>query len=613
MKTELITTAIVLALGIGTFTKQGMAGGASPLPTSKSTVPPVTQSSAMAQTALMDMAEKQGNIRVIVMLRTPSSPEATLMPDQVTEQRAALQATQGKVLEALRQHTTTINEDSIKRFSVTPGFAMETTPDIIRQLLENPDVENVVEDKMNFPMLYESSPLIGAANAWASGYTGAGQAVAILDTGVAKSHPFLNGKVVSEACYSTNATGSGWTATSLCPGGAASSTAVNSGLNCDVAVSDGCSHGTHVAGIAAGKNGASSGGTMSGVARDANIIAIQVFSKFVDSSGTYITSYNSDTLLALERVYALRSTYTIAAVNMSLGGGQYSSTCDSDPRKPIIDNLRAAGIATVISSGNNGWNGATGAPGCISSAITVGSSTKADSEASYSNMASWVDLFGPGSSICSSIPGTGFTGATSCGTGYQFANGTSMAAPQVAGAWAVMKSKKPSATVAEIENALESTGVPIATYLGNWPRIALVPVLAALGGGGGGNTGKLINLSTRGQVGTGDNILIGGFVIGGTDSKKVVVRGMGPSMAGTVPGTLNNPEITLFSGATPILSNDNWGTAANAAEISALGLAPGNSSEAAILTTQNPGAYTFHLRGVGGATGIGQVEVYTVE
>lgn len=609
MKTNLISASLILACAAGSLPEQAMAGGPSPLTTSKSVVPPVAQSSAMAQTALMDKANQEGRVRVIVQLRTPSNPEAALTTEQVTEQRAALNAAQIQVLEALRQNAM-INEESIKRFSVTPGFAMEATPDIIRQLLENPGVENVVEDQMNFPMLYESSPLIGATTAWASGHTGAGQVVAIIDTGVYKSHPFLSGKVVSEACYSTNASASGVTSTSLCPGQAASSTATNSGLNCDNAIDSRCSHGTHVAGIAAGKNGASSGGTMSGVARDANIIAIQVFSKIVDGFGTYISSFNSDTLLALERVYALRSTYKIAAINMSLGGGEYPSTCDSDSRKPIIDNLRSAGIATVISSGNNGWDGSTGAPGCISSAITVGSTTKADLVASYSNMASWVDLFAPGSSICSSIPGTGFSGATSCGTGYQFANGTSMAAPQVAGAWAVMKSKKPSATVAEIENALESTGVPVATNLGNWPRIALVPALAALGGG---NTGKLINLSTRGQVGTGDNILIGGFVIGGTDSKKVVVRGMGPSMAGTVPGALNNPEITLFSGATPILSNDNWGTAANAAELSALGLAPGNSSEAAILTTQNPGAYTFHLRGVGGTTGIGQVEVYTVE
>jgi subtilisin family serine protease len=172
----------------------------------------------------------------------------------------------------------------------------------------------------------------------------------------------------------------------------------------------------------------------------------------------------------------LRNTYAIAAANMSLGGGTYTSVCDSDSRKSIIDSLRNAGIATVISSGNDGYTNATGAPGCISSAITVGSSTKTDAESSFSNAASWVDLMAPGSSICSSVNGW----TQNCGTGYGFASGTSMAAPHVTGTWAVMKSKNGVASVSAIESALESTGVPIATGAGNKPRIDLDNALARL-------------------------------------------------------------------------------------------------------------------------------------
>jgi hypothetical protein len=86
-------------------------------------------------------------------------------------------------------------------------------------------------------------------------------------------------------------------------------------------------------------------------------------------------SYNSDTLAGLDYIFSIRGSYKIAAVNMSLGGGGYSSFCDSDSRKASIDNLRNAGIATAIATGNNGYCGYISSPGCISSAISVGSST----------------------------------------------------------------------------------------------------------------------------------------------------------------------------------------------------------------------------------------------
>ena len=100
----------------------------------------------------------------------------------------------------------------------------------------------------------------------------------------------------------------------------------------------------------------------------------------------------------------------------------------------------------------------------------------------------------------------------------------------------------------------------------------------------------LLNFSTRGQVQSGNNIMIGGFVIGGATPKTVLIRGRGPSLAGagiTMP--LPNPVLQVLNGTTVIASNDNWPSAANVGAISATGLQPSNNAEAAVLVRLNPG------------------------
>jgi len=126
--------------------------------------------------------------------------------------------------------------------------------------------------------------------------------------------------------------------------------------------------------------------------------------------------------------------------------------------------------------------------------------------------------------------------------------------------------------------------------------------------------GRLVNLSTRMSVRTGDDVLIGGFVIGGTQPKNVVLRARGPSLAGVgVPNALLDPELRLFSGQTVIAANDTWSAAPNAAAIELGGFAPNHSHEAAILARLAPGAYTAIVSGVGGTTGVGLVEVFEVD
>jgi len=127
---------------------------------------------------------------------------------------------------------------------------------------------------------------------------------------------------------------------------------------------------------------------------------------------------------------------------------------------------------------------------------------------------------------------------------------------------------------------------------------------------------RLINISTRGQVQTGFDVMIGGFVISGSSPKTVVIRAIGPSLANYgVAGSLSNPQLQLVrsSDQTTIAANDDWGTAANAADITSSGFAPANALESAILATLQPGAYTAIVSGVGGATGVGLIETYEVD
>ena len=127
----------------------------------------------------------------------------------------------------------------------------------------------------------------------------------------------------------------------------------------------------------------------------------------------------------------------------------------------------------------------------------------------------------------------------------------------------------------------------------------------------------MMNISSRLAVQTGDNVGIGGFIAQGNSVKKVIVRGIGPSLNinGTpVPGRLEDPVLELHaeSGVT-LLTNDNWRDAPNAAEIESNGFAPSNEREAVILVTLLPGNYTAILQGKETATGVGLVEIYDLD
>jgi len=118
----------------------------------------------------------------------------------------------------------------------------------------------------------------------------------------------------------------------------------------------------------------------------------------------------------------------------------------------------------------------------------------------------------------------------------------------------------------------------------------------------------LANISSRAVVQGGNDVLIGGFIITGSQLKNVLLRGIGPSLG--LAGQLADPVLELYQGNQLISTNDDWTSAANAQSITNTGAAPTNGKESAILTTLTPGNYTAILRGVNGAVGIGVVEAY---
>jgi YVTN family beta-propeller protein len=160
----------------------------------------------------------------------------------------------------------------------------------------------------------------------------------------------------------------------------------------------------------------------------------------------------------------------------------------------------------------------------------------------------------------------------------------------------------------------------------NLPPGAYTAIVQGVGGGTGTAVAAvyevdqparpLINISTRGNVLTGNDVMIGGFVIQGSGPQTVAIVGTGPSLAAFgISNPLANPTLTLVrsSDQTVVATNDDWGSASNASQISASGFAPSNALESAILVTLPPGAYTAILSGVGNTTGVGVVAVYAVQ
>jgi len=407
---------------------------------------PAQESHRPVPADLLQKAWSQGTVRVIVELGNVGAvPEGTLPgPAAVAAQRARIAADRA----VLRSTLQGLRHRVLREFRTLPYVGLEVDYDTLRVLDAVPGLATLVhEDVLLRPMLAQSTPLIKAPDAWNAGWDGTGQVIAIIDTGVDKNHSFLAGRVIEEACYDSSGV-------STCPNGLSSDTGPGAGVPCTFAAD--CFHGTHVAGIAAG-----SGPSFDGVAPGATIIAIQVFHRVDDpgacgGSAPCALASSMDLVAALERIHELSETHPIAAANMSLGSGGHTAPCDGAvPAMDLaIGNLRSNGIATVVASGNDGFLFRISWPACISTAISVGATGDGsggwptDQVTWFSNSADFLSLLAPGAEINSSVPGGGFSSAS----------GTSMAAPHVAGAWAIAKQSSPGASVSDVLAGLQNTG-----------------------------------------------------------------------------------------------------------------------------------------------------------
>jgi subtilisin family serine protease len=390
---------------------------------------------------------------------------------QPREMYRAHQANQGKELAAApaqtgQAETLVTGAEYVAQLGQTPYVRALLTVGEIEKLAADRLIVDAAIDGYATVELEEATEVIGSREPTTYlGYKGAGAAVAIIDTGVLASHPAFGSRIVRQRCYSGDES---------CANGRTSDTGSSSALPCTFHTK--CDHGTHVAGIAAGAyvprttlaspapDGASlssgDAGWHAGVAPGASILAYRTASR-VEDEGDRPGFRDSDFLLAAGDIAAVAARYNVAALNYSVGSEEtFAGMCDADDVRAVdayvdaIDTLRAANVAVVIAAGNEDQRDETSFPGCINEAVTVSATTDDDDVAGFSNVSEVTDLYAPGVDIVAASA----TGSTSRTATYEAKQGTSMAAPMVTGAWALVRSLSPTMNVASVLDMLSDRG-----------------------------------------------------------------------------------------------------------------------------------------------------------
>ena len=310
---------------------------------------------------------------------------------------------------------------------VVPGMRPVSVPDWMR------------------PVLMNASELTGATRLHARGTAGQGTSIAIIDSGIQASHPYFRdaegrSRVVAESCFVNLQIFA--TPDLPCPGG--QSSAIGPGA-ADIGSDVRFGHGTHVAGVAAGNAAQAPGASgYTGMAPEANLVVSRVFGSW--------GATDADIAAALDWVASVAPTHNIAAVNLSLGFFQSryfdcQALADSI-YATVTAKVRAAGVAIIAAAGNEGSLTGIGVPACGQGWVSVGATDLLTRVATFSNISSDVDLIAPGVAIWSALPVDSFDALS----------GTSMAAPAVAGAFALIRQAVPAATSDAALEAMRASG-----------------------------------------------------------------------------------------------------------------------------------------------------------
>ncbi len=371
-----------------------------------------------------------------------------------------------------------------------PMVAMTVTRKELEALAKDSRVIRIWENTLvpqNRVWRGSKSSAAPAPGAIASAASAKGMLVAVMSGGIDANHPAIKGTVQAEFCVS--AADPKRKLASLCPNGKSIQGGQGSAAACSMTHDPDCLMGTALASVVAGQRSAGA----VGVAADAGLVAIQVFSKVEDAAkcqgwGLKAPCVATELISQLKALDVLVKATTegmknLGAVTTTVSLGQFKAACEDLPYKPLVEALRKQGVAFVASSGDESQTEGTSLPGCLSAAVTVGAATPQNAVAPFTNMAGWVDLLAPGVELPVAIVGGQMTKA----------NGTAFAAGHVAGAFAILRAQRPQASIDQIEAALKSTGVAIqdkrpagkATAPGKHaaPLIRIDAALAALGGG----------------------------------------------------------------------------------------------------------------------------------
>lgn len=389
----------------------------------------------------------------------------------------SLHGTLSQILEFVKD-----NEDLLRIFKGHDIYLFDPLPKTVASPLQSKAAEGT-----DTTMLRDHvEELTSVSTIHKLGYSGKGVTIAIVDTGLNSSHEQYAGKVISENCFSYS-----WRCQpipdcepcdesdeecdpykcydcdnnliSACEGGSVENYGETySAFPGGASKLSEFNHGSHVAGISAGKDG---------MAPDAKIVAAAVQSEFYsplyiseeNPDGYTVTLWNHDIYSAYDWLLKIQDELKkegkpISVLNLSLGSGKYAGYCDNDEycaeEYEIFQYLNAAGILPVAASGNEFYDDATASPGCLSNTLTVGALADMDTPyiVCYSNHNNVVDILAPGTNIWSSYlvdpDGNPVTNS------YGSMSGTSMATPVVSGALALIMEAFPGKTLEEYKTIL---------------------------------------------------------------------------------------------------------------------------------------------------------------